>query len=137
MPGNSKQRSRKHRGTQTGSISRSQRSRPRNRQEAMAQARSKKGASAGKRAPVDRRDIPPTWSGSVKRGLLFAILLLPISLLFGQPIGGAIVLTIIAAVFYIPLGYYTEQFFYNRRQAKQRAERAAASSERAEKGNRD
>lgn len=137
MPGNSKQRSRKHRGTQTGSISRSQRSRPRNRQEAMAQARSKKGASGGKRAPVDRRDIPPTWSGSVKRGLLFALLLLPISLLFGQPIGGAIVLTIIAAVFYIPLGYYTEQFFYKRRQAKLQAERAAQSSQRADRGKRD
>ncbi len=138
MPGNSKQRSRKHRGTQTGSISRAQRARPRNRQEAMAQAKSRKGSGGGaKRAPVDRRDAPPTWSGSIKRGLLFAVLLLPISLLFGQPIGGAIVLTIIAAIFYIPLGYYTEQFFYRRRKAKLQAERAAQISQRADKGKRD
>lgn len=126
MPGNQKPRSRKHRGTQTGSVSRSQRSRPRNRQEAMAQARSRKGSPSGsRRAPVDRRDVPPTWSGSIKRGLLFAVLLLPISLLFDQPLGGAIVLTIIAAVFYIPLGYYTEQFFYRRRMSKQLKEREA------------
>jgi len=125
MPGNQKPRSRKHRGTQTGSISRSQRSRPRNRQEAMAQAR--KG-SGSKRAPVDRRDVPPTWSGSAKRGILFALLLLPISLLFGQEIGQAIVLTVIAAAFYIPLGYYTESFFYNRRQKKLAQERAAAQA---------
>lgn len=131
MPGNQKPRSRKHRGTQTGSISRSQRSRPRNRQEAMAQARSRKTTKgSGKRAPVDRRDVPPTWSGSIKRGLLFAALLFPVSLLFGQPVGGAIVLTIIAAFFYIPLGYVTEQFFYNRRRAKQQKERAARQAEK-------
>ena len=73
----------------------------------------------------------------MKRGLLFAVLLLPISLLFGQPIGGAIVLTVIAAIFYIPLGYYTEQFFYRRRQAKQQAERAAQSTRREDRGKRD
>jgi hypothetical protein len=131
MPGNQRPRSRKHRGTQTGSISRSRRARPRNRQEAMAQARSgKKGAPKGKRAPVDRRDQPPTWSGAIKRGLLFAVLLLPVSLLFGQKIAGAIVLTIIAAIFYIPLGYVTEKFFYERRLAKAQKERAARQAEK-------
>ncbi len=130
MPGNQKPRSRKHRGTQTGSISRSRRSRPRNRQEAMAQARSRKNAPPGKRAAVDRRDLPPTWSGAIKRGLLFALLLLPVSLLFGQPLGGAIILTIIAAGFYIPLGYVTEKFFYERRRAKLIKERAAKQAEK-------
>ena len=28
-------------------------------------------------------------------------------------------LSVVAAIFYIPLGFYTEQFFYRRRQAKQ------------------
>jgi len=133
MPGNQKPRSRKHRGTQTGSISRSRRSRPRNRQEAMAQARSRKGAAGGKRQVVDRRDVPPTWSGAIKRGLLFALLLLPVSLLFGQKIGAAIFLTIIAAAFYIPLGYVTERFFYQRRLAKAQREQAAKRAEKAGK----
>lgn len=132
MPGNQKRRSRKHRGTQTGSITRAQRSRPRNRQEAMAQARSRsgKGAKGGKRQPVDRRDIPPTWRSAIIRGVIFAALLIPVSLLFGQPLGGAILLSLIAAVFYVPLGFYTESFFYRRRQQKIAAERAAKQADK-------
>ena len=108
MPGNQKPRRRKPRGTQTGRITRAQRSRPRNRQEAMAQARSRRSGGGGKKGqPVDRRDIPPTWRGAIFRGVIFAALLIPVSLLFGQPLGGAIVLSLVAAVFYVPLGFYT------------------------------
>lgn len=133
MPGNQKPRRRKHRGTQTGSITRAQRSRPRNRQEAMAQARSRRasGGGAKKGQPVDRRDIPPTWRGAVFRGVVFAALLIPVSLLFGQALGSAIILSIVAAVFYVPLGFYTEQFFYRRRQQKLAAERSAKQAEKA------
>ncbi len=130
MPGNQKRRRRKHRGTQTGSVSRAQRSRPRNRQEAMAQARSKRGGGGKKRQQVDRRDIPPTWRGAVIRGVLFAALLIPVSLLFGQPAAGAIILSVIAAIFYVPLGFYTESFFYRRRQQKLAAEHAARQAEK-------
>ena len=133
MPGNQKPRTRKHRGTQTGSVTRAQRSRPRSRQEAMAQAKSRRGSAGGRQRP-DRRDQPPTWRGAATRGILFAAFLLPVSLLFGQPIAGAIVLTIIAAIFYIPLGFYTEQFFYNRRKAKMQREREAARAEKGKKG---
>jgi hypothetical protein len=130
VPGNAKPRRRKHRGTQTGSVQRRPARRPRNRQEAMAQARSRN--RGGKSAPrVDRRDLPPTWRGAAMRGVLFAALLLPVSLLFGQPLAGAIVLTIIAALVYIPLGFYTETFFYNRRMARRQKER---EEKRAEKG---
>ena len=95
----------------------------------MAQARSKRSGKGG-RQPVDRRDVPPTWRGAVLRGALFAALLFPVSLLFNQPVGGALVLTLIALVFYIPLGFYTEQFFFRRRQAKLQRERAAAAAEK-------
>jgi len=128
MPGNQRPRRRKHRGTQTGSIQRRQTRRPRNRQEAMAQARSR---GRGGKQRVDRRDQPPTWRGAATRGLLFAALLLPVSLLFGQPLAGAIVLTIIAALMYIPLGFYTETFFYNRRRAREREEREAKQAGKA------
>ena len=97
----------------------------------MAQARSRRGGGRGGKQRVDRRDLAPTWRGAVTRGIIFAALLLPVSLLFGQPIGGAIALTVIAAIFYIPLGFYTETFFYNRRKARLQREREAA---RAEKG---
>jgi hypothetical protein len=128
MPGNAKPRRRKHRGTQTGSVQRRQSRRPRNRQEAMAQARSR-GRGGGKAQRVDRRDLPPTWRGAAIRGILFAALLLPVSLLFGQPLGGAIVLTILAALAYIPLGFYTETFFYNRRMARAKQAREAKPPE--------
>lgn len=126
MPGNQKPRTRKHRGTQTGSISRPQRSRPRNRQEAMAQARARRGQGGGKRRqPVDRRAIPPTWRGAVIRGVVIAALLFPISVfLLGEDPGQAAILSVIAAALYIPLGYWTEQFMHRRYMQKVARERA-------------
>jgi hypothetical protein len=124
MPGNAKRRRRKHRGTQTGSIDRRGRTRPRNREDAMNRARSQ-----GKRQP-DRRDSPPTWRGAIIRGGFFAVLLFPIAILFGQEIPAAAVLTVIAAFFYVPLGFYTDQFFYKRRMKKLEAERQAKKQAR-------
>src|SRR5690242_8022569 len=108
MPGNQKPRTRKHRGTQTGSISRSRRSRPRSRQEAMAQARASRGSGGKKnRQPVDRRDIPPTWRSAAIRGIVIAAVLFPVSvLLLGEKPAGAAVLSVIAAGLYIPMGFY-------------------------------
>lgn len=122
MPGKTKPRKRKHRGTQSGKIdSRGRTGRPRSRQEAMARS---------KRQRTDRRLQPPTWRGAWTRGVFFALLLFPISLLFGQPVAGAAVLTIIAALFYVPLGFYTDGFFYRRRLAKAEAEKRARKEAR-------
>jgi hypothetical protein len=99
----------------------------------MAQARNRRGSGGGKRQTVDRRDMPPTWRSAVIRGVIFAALLIPVSMLFGQPVGGAIALSVIAAAFYVPLGFYTEQFFYRRRQQKLAAERAAKQAEKSGK----
>ena len=68
------------------------------------------------------------------RGLFFAALLFPVSLLFGQPVAGALILTLIAGAFYIPLGYYTDLFFYRRRQAKLAAARQAKKETRGKGG---
>jgi hypothetical protein len=86
----------------------------------MSQARSRGGG-------VDRRSQPPSWNGAIKRGLFFAALLLPLStLVFGQPISSGVVLTVLAALFYVPLGFYTDRFFYQRRLARaQRQEQQA------------
>lgn len=129
MPGNTKRRKRKkHRGTQTGSVERSGR-RPRSRQEAMARARNQKGKGKGRAGPALKQ---PTWSGAAKRGVLFALLLFPVSLLFGQPAAGAALLTVIAAFFYVPLGYYTDRFFYQRRLAREQAAKLAKKQERGD-----
>jgi hypothetical protein len=113
-----KKRKRKHKGTQGGSIDRRGRtSRPANRQEARARAR---------RQMTDRRDVPPSWRSSFNRaivasGIFFALLVL----LFGQPVGGALGLSAFMLLIYVPMGYYIDRFFYNRRQAAKRKAKAA------------
>jgi hypothetical protein len=41
-----------------------------------------------------------------------------IALIFKRPIGTALALGAIVALFYIPLGYYTDSFIYRRKMAK-------------------
>jgi Flp pilus assembly protein TadB len=118
-------RRRKRRGTQGGRIdTRPARGRPRNREEAKARARSRR-SSAGKKqsSNVDRRDVPPSWSGAVNRALFAAaIFLVSVLLLFTQPVATAVPLAVLMMAIYIPLGHAIDGFFYRRRQAqKQRA----------------
>jgi hypothetical protein len=107
-----KKRRRKHRGTQGGRVDANRRPpRPRSRAEAKARVR----AGGGKRAP--RKDSPPTWRGSIIRGvaagLIFTVLLLVI---FRQPVGGALGLGAFMLVFYIPAGYYIDMTMWRRRE---------------------
>jgi hypothetical protein len=109
-------RRRKHRGTQSGSIDRRGRGgRPRSRQEARARAKRQMGS---------KRDLPPTWTSAVTRGLLgaglFGVLLVT---LFGQSVGSSIALTVLMLGIYIPMGHFMDRFFYGRRQAAKRRER--------------
>jgi hypothetical protein len=106
-----KKRRRKHRGTQGGRVDTNRRPpRPRSRAEAQARAR-----SGTKRAP--RGDQPPTWRGSILRGIaaaaIFAVLLLVI---FKRPIGAALGLGAFMLVFYIPAGYYIDLQMWRRRE---------------------
>jgi hypothetical protein len=125
MPGTTKRRKRKHRGTQSGKIQARGRTTPRGRKEAAARARQGK---------PDKRLQPPTWRGASTRGIFFALLLFPMSvLLFNQPTAGAAILTVIAALFYVPLGFYTDRFFYQRRMAKIQLEKLEKKEQRGAK----
>jgi len=105
-----KRRRRKRRGTQGGRIDTNTRSRPRNRAEAKARARTK-------RKPVARADSPPTWRGSITRGLvaavIFAVLLL---LLFKRPVGVSLALGAFMLAFYVPAGYFIDMTMWRRRE---------------------
>jgi len=123
-----RKRRRKHRGTQGGSIDsrRGGGPRPRNRAEARDRARSQMRSgkkSKGRRQPADRRDRPPSWRSSVNRALIGAgIFVFLLAVPFHQPIGGALGLGALMLALYIPMGFYIDRFFYNRRQAqRQRA----------------
>ncbi len=107
-----KKRRKKHRGTQGGRIDTKRRARPRSRQEAKGQARSRRGGGT-----AQRNDAPPTWRSSILRGVaaaaIFFVLLL---LLFQRPVGAALALGAFMLVFYIPAGYYIDQMMWRKRE---------------------
>jgi hypothetical protein len=112
-----KRRRRKHRGTQGGSIDRRRaRGRPRSREEARAQAR---------RRGQLRRDLAPTWRSAFNRAAIGAVIFFILAAtLLQQPVAGALALSLVMMAMYVPLGYYVDRFFYRRRIARARAERA-------------
>lgn len=106
-----KKRQRKRRGTQGGRVDPNpRRSRPRSRAEAKAQAQAR-------RRPGPKEDLPPTWRNSLIRGLfaavIFAVLLI---LLFGRPVGAALLFGAFMLAFYVPAGYYIDMALWRRRE---------------------
>lgn len=116
-----KKRRRKQRGTQGGRVS-SGRSgaRPRSRQEAKAQARSRN---------TNRFDRPPTWRSASVRGVIAAVIFVALVLLiFQRPLAESLAFGAFMLLFYIPAGYYMDQMMWRRRErAKLRAGQAAKS----------
>jgi hypothetical protein len=98
----------KHRGTPAGTIeARGRTGRKPNSEE--------RGKPAGGRR--DRFDRQPTWKGAVTRAAIAAgIFFIVVVALFRQPIVGAISISMFMFALYIPLGFYTDQFLYRRRQ---------------------
>jgi Flp pilus assembly protein TadB len=116
-----KRRKKKHKGTQGGSINKPSRSRPRNRDEARAQAR---------RNAELKRTAAPTWQSAFNRSLIMsAILFVLMAFVVGQPIGASAVLSIFMLGLYTPAGYYLERFLHRRRMAKEQAARQAARAQ--------
>lgn len=118
-----KRRRRKRRGTQGGRVDGKARAgRPRSREEAKARARSRG------RGPATRGDMPPTWRSATIRGLvaaaIFAVLLV---LIFGRPLGTALLFGGFMLAFYVPAGYYIDFAMWRRRErARIRAREEAA-----------
>jgi Flp pilus assembly protein TadB len=106
-----KKRRRKRRGTQGGRVDPNRRrSKPRSRNEAMAQARTK-------RKPGTKEDLPPTWRNSLIRGVfaavIFAVLLI---VLFKRPVGASVIFGLFMLAFYVPAGYYIDMTLWRRRE---------------------
>jgi Flp pilus assembly protein TadB len=116
-----KKRRKKRRGTQSGRVETRRSARPRNRQEAQARARSK--GSGKSRQAVDRRDQEPTWRGAFIRGAVASgLFVLVVALVFQRPIAPALGLGVLMLAFYVPMGYFIDRFFYNRRQRQKQAQ---------------
>jgi len=107
-----KKRRRKHRGTQGGRIDNSKRPRPRTREEAKAQARTKRTQPR-----QTRFDRPPSWRSAAIRGVVAAALFVGLLLLiFKRPVGEALGFGAFMLVFYIPAGYFIDQWVWRRRE---------------------
>ena len=112
-----KKRQRKRRGTQGGCIDTNpRRAKPRSRAEAKARA-------GAKRKPAQKADLPPTWRGSITRGLFAAVIFsFILALLFKRPLGVSLALGAFMLAFYIPAGYFIDMTMWRRRErARMRA----------------
>lgn len=107
-----KKRRSKHRGNAAGIVeARGRTGRPPSAEERKA---TDKEIAAQKRR--DRMMREPSWKSAAQRAALAALCFgLLLAFAFATPIPQAISLTAFVFLFYIPLGYYTDQFIYRRR----------------------
>ena len=108
----------KHRGTPAGTIE----ARGRTGRKPGPEERS--GATRGPRK--NRFDQPPTWKGAAGRaGVAAGIFLVAVVALFRQNVVGAISISCLMFLLYVPMSYYTDQWLYRRRQ-RQKAQGKAS-----------
>ena len=116
-----KKRRSKHRGNAAGVIE----SRGRTGRPPSATERKQTDKERAAQLRRERMMRAPTWKSAATRAglaaLVFGVLLV---FAFQTPIAQAISLTAMVFLFYIPLGYYTDQFIYKRR-VKSEAAKAA------------
>jgi len=76
------------------------------------------------RTRTTRFDKPPSWRSSFNRALIAAVVFVAASILIlkQKPIAG-VAFGVFLVLFYTPLTFYTDTFFYKRRQAKLAAQR--------------
>lgn len=102
-----KRRSTKHRGNAAGVVeARGRTSRP----DEIPGVRGRPGA---------RYDRPPSWKAATQKAALAAFVFGALLItLFGQSPLPAVAMTVAVFAFYVPVGYYTDAFVFNRRQRR-------------------
>ena len=107
-----KKRRSKHRGNAAGMIE----ARGRTGRPPSASERKLSDRELAAQRRRERMMRAPSWKSATTRAalaaLVFGVLLI---LAFKQPAAQAVSLTALVFLFYIPLGYYTDQFIYRRR----------------------
>jgi Flp pilus assembly protein TadB len=80
--------------------------------------------TSGRAARMDRFNKPPSWRSSFNRALIAAAVFVAASIfiLKQKPIAG-LAFGVFLVLFYTPLTFYTDSYFYRRRQAKLAAQR--------------
>jgi anti-sigma-K factor RskA len=117
-----KKRRSKHRGNAAGVIE----ARGRTGRKPTVEERKLSEKEAAKAARAERLNRAPTWRSAANRAALAAIVFgVMLVLLFKTPVVRAIPLTVFVFLFYVPLGYYTDQFVYNRKQKAEAKKRVS------------
>jgi hypothetical protein len=112
-----KRRRTKHRGNAVGMIE--ARGRTGRKPEASEHKLSARDEARVRRE--ERMNRQPTWRAAINRAAISSVVLFVIAmLLLKQGAALALLLGVIAFVFYVPVGYYTDQFVYRRRLAKRK-----------------
>jgi hypothetical protein len=103
----------KHRGNAAGIVEqRGRTSRP-----ASPEERKKQQKQAARSARMDRYSKPPSWSSAATRALIVTILFVAVIILvMKRPVSASIALGGFMFLLYVPIGYFTDSFFYKRRQ---------------------
>jgi hypothetical protein len=77
---------------------------------------------------MDRFSRPPTWRSAANRALVATIIFVAVVIFgFKRPVSEGVALAGFMLLFYTPMGYYTDLFFYRRRQSKLHREKAEGS----------
>src|SRR4051812_30389598 len=76
-------------------------------------------SASGRGGRRDRWATPPTWRGALNRaGFATVLFAVAVVALFRYPVVQTVTLAAIMLVLYVPLGYYTDLWIYNRRRRK-------------------
>jgi hypothetical protein len=103
----------KHRGNAAGIVEhRGRTSRPPSPEVRKQQRKEEARASRS-----SRYARPPSWQSAANRALITTLLFVAVVIfILRQPVNQAIALGGFMLLLYIPIGYYTDSFFYKRRQ---------------------
>lgn len=109
----------KHRGNAAGMVE----SRGRTGRKLTDAERGPSGKGSVRMTGQQRRDLrlntPPSWrSAAIKAGIAALLFAVAVTVLFGQPIVGAIGLALFTFLLYVPLSYYTDRLIYRRHQKR-------------------
>jgi Flp pilus assembly protein TadB len=109
----------KHRGNAAGMVE----TRGRTGRKLTDGDRGPSGKGSVKLTSQERRDLrlntPPSWrSAIIKAGIAALLFAVAVTVLFGQPIVGAIGLALFTFLLYVPLSYYTDRLVYRRHQKR-------------------
>ncbi len=109
----------KHRGNAAGMVE----ARGRTGRKLTDAERGPSGKGSVRMTSAERRDArlntPPSWrSAIIKAGIAALLFAVAVTVLFGQPILGAIGLALFTFLLYVPLSYYTDRLVYRRHQKR-------------------